>query len=589
MTEPIDPALLAEIARAHRAAAAPPDRSDRFARIAGTLAFHAAVDLRERRVRDAAAVATQFRGYESLLRRRSLRDAGLVSSTASGICGGVHATASALCLEMALGVAPPPLAIIARNLLLSCQFLGDNPMHLFVLGGPDWGAAAIRRHHPEVWARAALAPTRGGALHGHATIAELLEGLDRGGRWFTSAVTMVRLAREAYSLLGGKVPHSESFIPGGAAVTVTDDALDRFDRALWPFIDHAKRCIAIWDDAVDFLYATEPRFQHVGESPATMVDFGQWDHDEHYDASYTGCDAWGERRWSTPGAIVDGELVTTRLGELHRGLEEFLDRSYYRAGEPGGVERDPLGLPISPHHPWNRSAIADPERTADEPPYSWASAMTWRRRVFEVGAYARIYVSALAGKLSASCMTSTGRGLVLELPAAELPALCVEWTPPVRWNALERIRARAYAVAFSLLVARENLARGRVLLRRGEHRMATPFELPTSGMRLGAGLCGAGRGLLGHWAVIDGGVLASYQIAVPSRINAAPRTPWGEPGPCEQAMRNTPILERRAAPDEFAAIDLVRAIQSFDPCTASTAHVLVDGVERRTFPITSDG
>ena len=586
----VDAALLAEVARAHSAAAAP---ADRFARIAGTLAFYAAVDLRERRVRDAAAVATLFRGYESVLRRRSLRDAGLVSSTASGICGGVHATASALCLEMALGVAPPPLAIVARNLLLSCQFLGDNPMHLFVLGGPDWGAAAIRRSNPEVWARAEQAPARHAALHGHATIAELLEGLDRGGRWFAAALTMVRLAREAYSLLGGKYPHSESFIPGGVALAITGDALDRFERALRPFIDHAKRSIAIWDDAVEFLCAAEPRFVHVGEAPATMVDFGQWDHDEHYDASYAACDAWGERRWSTPGAIVDGALVTTRLGELHRGLEEFTERSYHRPGEPdAAIEHDPLGLAIGARHPWNRGAVAAPEaapKAAPDPPYSWASAMTWRRRVFEVGAYARIYVSALAGKLSASCMASSGRSLVLELPAADLPALRAEWTPPPRWNALERIRARAYAVAFSLLVARENLERARALLRRGERRMATPFELPESGVRLGAGLCGAGRGLLAHWAVLDGGVVARYQVAVPSRINAAPRTPWGEPGPCEQAMLNTPIVECPTRSGEFAAIDLVRAIQSFDPCTASSAHVLVDGEPAwRTVPITTD-
>ena len=27
-------------------------------------------------------------------------------------------------------------------------------------------------------------------------------------------------------------------------------------------------------------------YQHLGELPANMVDFGQWDHEDYYDATY---------------------------------------------------------------------------------------------------------------------------------------------------------------------------------------------------------------------------------------------------------------------------------------------------------------
>lgn len=593
---PIDPAVLAEIARRQRETAC---AADPLARISGTLGFYCAVDLRERRVTTAAAMATLFRGYETILRRRHLRDAGLVSSTASGICGGVHATASSLCLEMALGVAPPPLGIVVRNLLLSCQFLSDTPMHLFVLAGPDYAATAVRRTNPEIWARAERATARGADLHGRATVGALLADLERPtGRLFLEAMTMVRVAREAYAVLGGRYPHSESFIPGGVGLALEARQLDAFEHKLAPLIDHAKRCIAIWDDALDFLYTAEPRYQHVGESPATMVDFGQWDHDEFYDGRYRTCDTWGEQRWSTPGAIIDGELVTTRLGELNRGLEEFVDRSYYdqRHDAPGErlITADPLGYPISGFHPWNRSVTPNPAKT-DADPYSWASATTWRRQVFEVGVYARVYLSALARKLPANrFVESTGHSLVLHVPAGELPPLRAEWQVPPRWNAFERIRARAYSVAFSLMVALENVQRARDLLRRGERRTAEPFEIPASGQLVGAGLCGAGRGLLAHWAVIQDGALASYQIAVPSRINAGPRTPWGALGACEQAMMNTPILESQfsvAGRDEdYEGIDLVRAVQSFDPCTAASAHLQVNGRPPwRQVVVTTDG
>ncbi len=197
--------------------------------------------------------------------------------------------------------------------------------------------------------------------------------------------------------------------------------------------------------------------------------------------------------------------------------------------------------------------------------------------VFEVGAYARMYLTALGRRLPRSeTIESTGQGLRLELAAGELPAFSAEWRVPEVWNAFERNRARAYAVALTLAVTMENCARARALLQRGEEAVRSPLVIPT-GRRIGAGFWGAGRGLLGHWAVIDDGLLSNYQVANPSRVNAAPRTPWGAPGPCEQALLNTPIIESNfRGESEFSGIDLLRVIQSFDPCVPCSAHLLIE-------------
>ena len=96
---------------------------DPVTRVAGALAFHTTVNLKDRKVVDTASMATLFRGYEVILRGRDPRDAAFISSRACGVCGGVHATASALCIEMALDIKPPPLGIVIRNLLLSCEYL----------------------------------------------------------------------------------------------------------------------------------------------------------------------------------------------------------------------------------------------------------------------------------------------------------------------------------------------------------------------------------------------------------------------------------------------------------------------------------
>lgn len=565
-------ALLARIARQHAEELC--DAGDKFRKIGGGIALHCTIDLASRSVADAAAMATMFRGYESLLSGRSLRDAGLISATASGICGGVHAATSAQCLEMALGLKPPPLGILGRNLLLACQYLNDNPMHLFVLSGPDYSESTIRATNPEIWTRAEHAPARHADVHGFATIGAIMTALDRpGGRLFAEALDKIRLARSAYALIGGKYPHSESILPGGMALAFSLEQLDAFVAKLAPFEDYARRVARVWDDVFDFLAEAEPRYVELGGAPATMIDFGQWDHEAFYDAAYERCDVWGEKRLSTPGAVVDGKLVTTRLSALNRGMEDHVDNSFQD-------EWKSRGHAFAARHPWNKTIHVNPEKPDA---YSWASSLAWEGSSFEVGAYARLYISALAGKMPAGAFVeSTGHSLRFD---------GLEWHVPKVWNAFERNRARAYAIAFNLAAIRECHARARRLLLAGETAMRVEFDLPREGRRFGVGFGGAGRGMLAHWAVLDGGEIENYQVSIPSRINAGPRGPSGQPGPIERAVLNTRIVETNfKGAEDFSGIDVVRAIQSFDPCMPCKAHLGFTGTHFTSAKeVTSDG
>src|ERR671923_744359 len=127
---------------------------DPVTRVAGALAFHTVVDLENRRVLETDSMATLFRGYEVILKGRDPRDAIFISSRACGVCGGVHSTTAAMALEMAFGIQPPPMGIVARNLLLSLEYLYDHPLHLFLLAGPDFSEPAVRETNPEIWERA---------------------------------------------------------------------------------------------------------------------------------------------------------------------------------------------------------------------------------------------------------------------------------------------------------------------------------------------------------------------------------------------------------------------------------------------------
>jgi hydrogenase large subunit len=564
------------------------ESSDPLVNIGGCLAFHCTADLERKIITETASMATAFRGYESLLPGRDLKKIGLVSSTASGICGGVHATASALCLEMALGIKPPPLGIIIRNLLLSCQYLNDNTMHLFVLAGPDYSQQRIEASNPEIWQKALQSRCKNKTEHGYRQISDLLIDLNKpSGKLYKKALSMVRVARQAYTILGGKYPHSESIIPGGVSIQIDAEKIAQFSNMIIPFLEFTRLSTAVWDEVFGFMLDANPLYENLGRNTASMMDFGQWDHEEYYDGTYENSDAWGSKRWSTPGIIVNKTLLETDLSKLNAGMEEFVDHSYFEDWVDDSqkhhlIKKDPLGNLIKPNHPWNKRIIQPCHENIRKPikSYSWGSCLTWNRHSFEVGAYARLYITALAQKVpSSQYVTSSGKSLDFSLPI-DSSRLELSWKVPDIWNAFERNRARAYVLAFNMAAIYESIDRANRLIKQGETKVSTVMPELDNKERIGVGLWGASRGFLAHWARLKDGKIDNYQISIPSRVNASTRTPWGELGPCEQAVLNTPILESNFRDEtDFKGIDIQRAIQSFDPCMSCSTHIRIENTD----------
>ena len=547
---------------------------DPVTRVAGALSFQTTVDVEGGRVLEASAVATLFRGYEVILEGRDPRDAIFVSSRACGVCGGVHATASALALEMAFGIQPPPMGIVVRNLLVATEYLYDRPTHLFTRVGPDFSEAAVRETNPELWERALRTPAPGGATHGFALISDLMTAMTPfAGKLYTEALAMSRRAREAYVLLGGKYPHPQTITPGGVSATVGTQDLQLMLLRVVEFFDYSQKVVAVWDDVVDFFFEADPRFREVGQAPPNFIDLGQWDDPYAYDGRFETASAWGERRWSTPGAIVDGRLRTTDIQRVNMGVEEFVDHSFYEDWSGGGSQsgNDPAGNPLSNRHPANKQTIPQPGETHLAGKYSWSTAPRWDRQPMETGAYARLWMTAIADKLPHRGFTEpTGHSLRLAIPQAQLPATVLEWRVPEHWGALERNRAQAYALAHSALVAYESLLLGLDLMRKGgpDAGVFTHYKIPKD-LRHGTGLWGGSRGYLSHHVTLEDQVIQRYQIVAPSTFTMSPRDAFGNSGPCEAAVVATPLLST-AHPER--CIDVLRTIRSFDPCMSCATH-----------------
>jgi hydrogenase large subunit len=549
---------------------------DPMTRVAGALAVHTVLDLENRRAVDAHSRAMLFRGYEIILEGRDPRDAIDISSRACGVCGGVHATVSALGIEMAFGVCPPPLGVEVRNLGEVGEMFYDRPLHLGLLAGPDYSTALVSVTNPELVTRAEKTLAPNSAIHGYTTIKDVMDALNPlTGKIYLEALEWTRVGRIMCMLMYGKYPHPSTIVPGGMSTTVTTSTFNEYYAQLGKIIDWCKVICRIWDDLCDFFLEANPAYEQVGARPSSLAQTGIWDNSESYDATYSNCDVWGNKRWSRPAVIVEGKIVTTNLTDINMGFEEFIEHSFYDDWTQVGPQRyrtDPLGNPLSPYHPWNKTTLPKPTGTNFKDRYTWSTAPRWDRQVVETGAYGQLWGTALLADYTENPFCEpTGDGLRMLLPRYVLPETELFWPVPRTLNALERNRGRAYAMAFTATIGMNCLLKAFEYWRRGDTRIHTPFKVPRD-ERVSVGFWEASRGWLIHHMVLDKGKIVNYQITTPSTINASPTDPFGGLGPYEQAIVDTPILES-VPDDQVKGIDILRAIRSFDPCMPCTTHM----------------
>src|ERR671939_1379844 len=393
---------------------------DPVTRVAGALAVNVTADLENGRYLDARSVATLFRGYEVIAIGRDPRDAVFITSRACGVCGGVHAHASVYATEMAIGLPPPPMGTVVRNLGEAAEMGYDNPLHLYLLAGPDYSEVVVKAVNPELWPKAEKWKCPNQEHHGFSTMAEIMKELNPlTGKLYQEGLEFTRLSREKFSLLHGKYPHPQTIVPGGVTSTITMETLNEYHSKIGRIFDYAQRMIGVWDDITEFFYEQDERYKQVGARQMHFIDNGYWDDPYAYDATYEHCNEWGERRWATPGVIIDGELVTTRLTDTNIGLEEFVEHSYYEHWAGHRYETDPHGQPLSPFHPWNKRTVPTPTEKSWREKYTWATAPRWDRHVVEAGAYARLVITALAQKQptrGTTFMEATGHSIRMAIP-----------------------------------------------------------------------------------------------------------------------------------------------------------------------------
>ncbi|GAA4661194.1 nickel-dependent hydrogenase large subunit [Streptomyces chumphonensis] len=561
---------------------------DPITRIVGNLGIYTKIDFPNREVVECRSTSSVFRGYSVFMKGKDPRDSHFITSRICGICGDNHATCSVYAQNMAYGVKPPPLADWIINLGEAAEYMFDHTIFQDNLVFVDYSERMVKETNPSVLQRAERTPAPRGDVHGFRTMADIMRSFNPfEGSTYKDALVMSRLTREMCCLMEGRHVHPSTLYPGGVGTVATPQLFTDYLVRLTRCLDFIKRAVAMNDDVFDFFYEALPGYEEVGRRRTLLGCWGAFQDPDVVDYRYRTMNEWGNAMFVTPGIVVDNELVTTDLVDINLNMRILLGSSYYEdwVNEETYVDKDPLGNPVDKRHPWNQTTLPAPQKRELEEggKYSWVMSPRWLDQrtgdhlALDTGGgpIARLWATALAGKVDTPYVRARGGSVEIDLPKTPgMAEVNLKWTPPPFPNTIERNRARMYFVAYAAGMALHFVNEALAEVRAGRTKVFEDFTVPDEG--IGVGFHEAVRGVLSHHLVIRDKKIANYHPYPPTPWNGSPRDMYGTPGPYEDAVQGCPIFEENG-PDDFKGIDIMRTVRSFDPCLPCGVHMYVGG------------
>ena len=526
-------------------------------------------------VADAWVSGGCFRGMELVVQNRTPEDAAQIVERICGVCPVSHAHASSIAGDKAYGITISNNARIVRNLLEGAQFLHSHILWLYNLAALDYvnPLNALQANVDDAYA---VALENGLALH--SDLGQLFEKLaafaDNGqlsifsGNWFDAdggeayvdnpeanliltshyleALKMQARSSEMAALLGGKMPHVMTSIPGGNMWVPTESKLDDLLAMATEVRDWVNDTVLADTVMLAKLY---PEVLTFGKGCGRYIAWGVFEGpDWPYGDNYT------EQMINRylPMAVLDEQFQASDVQE--NLITEYMGRSWYKGSETY----------TSPYF------VTDPDFTEYnvDDRYSWVKAPAYDGKPMEAGSMARIFaayvrgvpfikeqVDAVLGILGAkpgdlaAFQSTLGRTAIRQIETIYIANLMVEWVNELA----EAIKG-------------------------GDSEY---FREPARLTGEGTGFWEAPRGALYHSEKVVDGKIEGYQIIIPSTWNLAPINGDGEHGPLEQALIGVPVA------DIEKPINALRTVHSFDPCTACAVHVTERGTGKHFETVTS--
>ena len=520
------------------------------------------------KVVDAWVSGGSFRGMEKVVEHRAPEDAAQIVQRICGVCPVSHSHASTIAAEKSYGITIPNNARIIRNLIEGAQFLHSHILWFYNLAALDY-VNPLNALTADIADTYALAQAAGTSMN--SDFAQVQERLKKfaangqlsifSGNWFDAedgtaytmppeldlictahyleALKMQARSSEVAGLLGGKMPHVMTIIPGGTAFVPTAQKLDD----LWAMVNEIYDWVST--TMIQDTLALAPFYKDGLTWGGGCGRFGAWGVFEGpgwpYGEDYT---EQMNNRYLPAGVLMNGlEGKVDNVDESK--IAEYVGTSSYKGSETYQ----------SPYF------VSDPEFTEYNvvERYSWCKAPSYHGKALECSALSRVLVAykrgvpfitenvdkflkdlggglGLDGAAPASAVVSMlGRTAVRQIETLYIAQLMKDWTP-------ELIAAVAGGDS-------------------------TYFTKSLTDSGAGTGFWEAPRGALYHSEKVSGGKIEGYQIIIPTTWNLAPINQNGEHGPIEQALIGCPVG------DIEKPINALRLVHSYDPCVSCAVHV----------------
>ncbi|PNV68226.1 nickel-dependent hydrogenase large subunit [Enteroscipio rubneri] len=529
---------------------------DPITRIEGHLRVE--MEVQNGKVSDAWVSGGCFRGMELVVENRTPEDAAQIVQRICGVCPVSHAHASTIAAEKAYGIQISNNARIIRNLLEGAQFLHSHILWFYNLAALDYvnPLNALDADPDEAYELARLAGTS--TRSDFAALKERLSNFAANGQysifsgnWFDAedgtgyqlppaldlictahyleALTMQAKASEISALLGGKMPHVMTLIPGGTAFVPTEQKLDD--------LKYLVKEVRDWVEAtmIPDTLAIAPYYKDAlkwGKGCGRYVAWGVFEGQEQT----TDYVEQMKNRY-LPMGVIDENLNISDVQESL--ITEYVGHSWYK-GE------DTYTSPYFTTEPEFTEYNVDDR-------YTWCKAPAYDGKPYEAGGLSRILAAYLRdvpfvvdqvdgllealgapGQISAA-QSTLGRTAVRQIESLYIANLMVEWVDEL----CEAVKG-------------------------GDSEY---FRAPETITGAGTGFWEAPRGALYHSENVIDGKIDGYQIIIPTTWNIAPINAEGEHGPMEQALIGVPVG------DIEKPINALRTVHSFDPCTACAVHI----------------
>ncbi len=523
---------------------------DPITRIEGHLRVE--MEVTNGKVSDAWVSGGCFRGMELVVQDRTPEDAAQIVQRICGVCPISHAHASSIATERAYGITISNNARIIRNLLEGAQFLHSHILWLYNLAALDYvnPLNALTADVADTYALAEAAGTS--ANSDFAQLKDRLKNFaDNGqlsifsGNWFDSedgtayklppeldlictahyleALQMQAKASQISGLLGGKMPHIMTLIPGGTAFVPTEQKLDDL-KALVDEL-HAWVTTTVIPDTLALAQYYPEAFEF-GKGCGRYIAWGVFERPSmEYADRYL------------PMAVLDENLNVSDVDE--HLITEYMGHSWYKGDDTYN----------SPYF------VTDPDFTSYDvnDRYTWVKCPAYDGKPYEAGGLSRV-------------LAAYKRNVpeIVDMVDDMLKALGIPGQIAPLQSTLGRTAVRQIETVYIANLMQQWVDELIEAVKSGDSEY---FREPQGITGSGTGLWEAPRGALYHSEEIKDGKITGYQIIIPSTWNLAPLNAEGVHGPMEQGLIGVPVG------DIEKPINALRTVHSFDPCTACAVHI----------------